>query len=121
MNGKNMPQYNGTLYGWFETGTEGVIWILLKDGEEGYDAFCSIDEGDRITVFNEDNTILYQGIIDPDEETGWAEYPLNPGNGQQVALGMWVHWIQAGFNPDDWAGLFFHNPPLRAEIIKLDS
>lgn len=113
MNGDNMPQYNGTLYGWFETGTEGVIWILLKNGEEGYDAFCSIEEGDHITIFNEDDTVLYQGVIQKDEETGWTKYPRNPDPelGQQVALGMWVHWIQAGFKPDDWAGLFFHNPP----------
>jgi hypothetical protein len=116
-----MPLYKGILEGFFETGTEGTIWSLVQDDIEGYDALVFLEEGDRIQIFNPDETLLYDGVIEEDHDTGWVEYPLNPGFGQPAALGMWIHWTQAGFTPDDWAGLFFHNPPLRAEVIRLDS
>lgn len=111
-----MTKFQGTLEGFFETGTEGIIWTLIKDNLKGYEALETIQEGDQLKVFNPDGSVAFDGIIKADFEIGYMEYPLNPGYGQPCALGMWIHWTQSGFQPDDWAKLFFHDPPLRAEL-----
>lgn len=49
---------------------------------------------------------MFDGVVDEDRETGYAEYPRNPGSGQPAALGLWIHWTQRGFAPDDWARFF---------------
>lgn len=113
-----MTTLHGILYGHFETGTEGTQWIFLKDGLKGYDAFEMIEEGDRLCIFDADNKTLFDGIIKPDYEIGWAEYPLNPGFGQPAALGYWIHWTQDGFQPNDWAQFFIRETPLRATLVK---
>jgi hypothetical protein len=113
-----VEKLHGTTYGFFETGTEGIIWTLLKDGFAGYEAIESIEEGDHLSVFDTDNNVLFEGIIQPDYEAGWMEYPLNPGYGQPSALGYWIHWTQKDWKPDDWAKLFMGETPLRATLIK---
>ena len=115
-----MATYTGTLDGWFETGTEGMIWNMTKDGEysQPYEDMCNLDEGDHLKVFSPDGKVLFDDIIQPDYEIGYTEYPLNPGYGQPSALGYWIHWTQAGWQPDDWVRLFFHDPPLRAELTR---
>ncbi len=99
-------RYEGVLEGHWETGTEGVQWILLEDGYSGYEAFRWIEAGDRLTVYDEHRSVLFADTIKPDRKTGWRPYPLNPSFGQQCALGFWVHWIQEGWEPDAWALLF---------------
>lgn len=117
-----MEKYVGTLFGWFETGTEGAIWALQEDGQGGYDGLKIIKPGDHLTIFGEHQEILFDGTIIPDYKVGWTEYPLGPGRGQPAALGFWIHWTQAGFRPDDWAKFFLREelklPPLRAELIR---
>jgi hypothetical protein len=166
--------YHGTLDGFFETGTEGVVWTIIRDPrprwwmwavalttlvtelpkmvlsfekedwqarQHGYRAPASllwrmkchlrgalsgyadlvlIEHGDRLTVFGPDGETLFDGTIDCDFKAGWREYPLNPGHGQPCALGVWIHWTERGWEPDDWARLFFREdgPPLRAVIEK---
>ncbi|MDP3999046.1 MAG: hypothetical protein Q8P76_00425 [bacterium] len=117
-----MAKYIGVLAGYFETGTEGQIWVLLEDGKEGYDAMKLIELGDHLRIYGEDNKILFDGKIIPDFEIGRTPYPLNPKYGQPSALGFWIHWTQKGFTADDWARFFlreeFGLPPLRAELTK---
>lgn len=114
-------KYIGVLNGYFETGCEGMMWALLKDGDEGCESFVFIKAGDYLTIFNQDGTVMYEGEIIPDYKTGWQEFPLNPGFGQPAALDCWIHWTQKGWNPDDWASLFIRKkqePYLRAELIR---
>lgn len=110
--------YKGILYGFFETGTEGVMWVLIKDNCKGYEALENIEAGNRLKIYNPDGSVAFDDVIKEDYDIGWMEYPLNPGHGQPCALGYWIHWTQGGWQPDDWAGLFFHDPPLRAELTK---
>lgn len=100
---------HGILEDFFETGTEGVCWSVYEDGKQGYEGLHLLGEGHHLRVTDETGTVRFEGSIEPDCEKGWMEYPGRPGEGygQPCALGMWIHWTQAGWEPDDWAALFF--------------
>jgi len=118
---KKLERYTGILSGFFETGTEGTVWVLEKDDKKGYEALEEIRAGDYLSVFDTDGSVIFKGKIIPDRKIGWTEYPLNPGHGQPAALGRWIHWTQQGWKPDDWASLFIrekNQPYLRAELVR---
>lgn len=119
----NEKIFNGVLEGFWETGTEGIIWSIYKDGLKGYDALETIQNGDHLTVWQHGNEVpIFDDKIVCDYQTGWRPFPLNPSYGQQSALGYWVHWVQTGMHPDAWARLFFPKDhikqPHRARIIR---
>ena len=98
-----MKKFTGLLDGFFETGSEGTHWVL----DIGKKDPIFIKPGDHLKVFNEDGSVAFEGKIIPDYKTGYMKYPRNPKYGQQAVLGgWWVHWIQKGWQPDDWAKLF---------------
>ncbi len=172
-----MKKYVGELEGFFETGTEGVMWTLLEDDQKYYGVL--IEKGDHltiynidktvalngiITIYNVDKTVAFNGIIRPDWKAGWTAYPKRRPHrrmqhfkdfvrflyyrhfaaagrafrrmlgsqeesisGQPTALGYWIHWTQRGWNPDEWAALFFGydlkakkqlSEPLRGVLVK---
>lgn len=122
----NLPEVaiRGTLEDFFETGCEGVMWAVYEDGKSGYDALNILEQDDWLRITDEHGKVLFEGFIDCDRKKGWHEYPMNPGHGQPCALGMWIHWTQKGWEPDDWARLFFRRhlidnpgPALRAELV----
>lgn len=114
---------NGVLCPFFET----VVWsvMVIENGKQVYDDLYEITEGDYLAIYGENNEILFDEEIICDFQAGWTAYPDNPfGQGQPSALGYWIHWTQHGWQPDDWAALFFHQykigsngKPLRAELI----
>lgn len=100
-------EYIGILTDWFETGTEGLEWVLREDGKQGYEGMVIIQPGDHLTVYDADGKILFDDTIVFDTSTGRALRPgSKPKYYQQAALGYWIHWIQKGWKPDDWAALF---------------
>ena len=103
---KRPRRVEGELLDFFETGTEGVIWMIEDDRRLGYEALQVIEEGDQLTITDQLGNALWRGVIRCDKDVGWRRYPMNPEYGQQCALGHWVHWIQKGFQPDDWARYF---------------
>jgi len=106
----------GVLYAYAETGSEGFHWSVHEDGKEGYEGLHILRDGDELTVFNDDESVLWQGVIDFEYRTGWRHYPLNPRLGQQCALGLWVHGNQEGWEIDKWAKLFIDEK--RATLLK---
>ena len=56
----------GLISDFFETGTEGAIWVLERSCFTGYDALVYLQEGDEITIKDSDGIPLYIGVINPD-------------------------------------------------------
>jgi len=115
-----MKEMNGVCFLYSETGTEGGWWAMQedgfadKDGSWSYEGLQILEEGDDFTVYAEDGSVLFHGIIHRDTETGAIPRQLLL-NGrlvnhrtlrQQAVGGMWVHWIQKGMNPEAWGALF---------------
>jgi hypothetical protein len=103
---KPVRRFEGKLKGFYETGCEGLVWSLYDERYSGYDGFEWIEAGDHLTIMDQLGEVIWRGVIKCDRKTGWQRYPWNPSRGQQCALGYWVHWIQQGFTPDDWARFF---------------
>lgn len=100
-------QIDGILDPYFETGTEGILWSVYDESRPGYDGLFVLEDGDLLEVIDNDGTVVWEGEIELDWDIGYKPYPSNPKYGQQAAMGAWVHGIQKGFKPDDWALLFF--------------
>ena len=106
-NNAKIPAIEGTLFAWAESGTEGVFWAIQDDRHPlSYDGLNVIDEGDHLTILNNQQEVLWSGVIEKDISTGSVPRPSKADWNQQVALGWWVHWIQKGFAPDKWADFF---------------
>lgn len=110
----------GRLLGFSETGTEGAVWMIEANGRHGYDALEPICEGDQLTILDQLGATVWEGTISCDKKTGWRRYPSNPRFGQQCALGRWIHWVQRGFRPDDWAQFFIRpaHDRLRGVLVR---
>lgn len=127
---KRGKRYEGHLDWWCETGSEGTVWIFYEKGKTGWDGVHFLKAGDHLTIYAKNRKVIFSDVIKPDRKAGWAEYPLNPGHGQPAALGLWIHWTQSGWKPDDWAKLFLWGQsykskkppkkvtPLRAVLIR---
>lgn len=98
-------QVEGKLFGWFETGLEGVVWALEQEGVAGYDGLFILEEGDHLTISAPSGKVLFDGYIVMDPEIGKKQRPFSP-IAQPQAGGLWIHWTQKGFLPDEWAELF---------------
>ena len=114
-------EMKGVAFLFSETGTEGGWWAMQEDGflnEDGvhwsYDGLRLLEEGDDFTVYADNGSVLWQGIIHPDTTTGLIPRQLlrkvklvnDRTWKQQVVGGLWVHWVQAGIDPEMWGELF---------------
>ena len=115
-----MKEMKGVCLLFSETGTEGGWWAMQEDGyvaEDGhwlYEGLQYLEEGDDFTVFADDGSVLWHGIIRQDDKTGAIPHRvirkgkvvIDKSWKQQVVGGMWVHWIQKGMDPEAWGELF---------------
>lgn len=105
----NMPHltvYEGVIFPFFETGTEGLLWALQQNGACGYEGLVCLGEGDLVTIHSPQGELLFEGLIKKDHQTGAIpRYEGDPCS-QVTALGYWAHWSQEGWAPDSWAKLF---------------
>lgn len=115
-----MKEMKGVCFLFSETGTEGGWWAIQQDGfvdDDGdwrYEGMELLEEGDDFTVFDDDGSVLWQGIIHRDLETGRIPRQVFR-NGrlvydrtwtQQAVGGMWVHWVQKDMDSQAWGKLF---------------
>ena len=115
-----MKERKGVCFLFSETGTEGGWWAMQEDGfvtEDGhwrYEGLQYLEDGDEFTVFADDGSVLWHGIIHRDSKTGAVPRQAIRENRlvndrtwkQQVVGGMWVHWVQKGMDPEAWGELF---------------
>ena len=120
---KMMKEMKGVCFLFSETGTEGGWWAMQEDGfvsEAGhwkYEGLQYLREGDDFTVYADDGSVLFRGIIHEDARTGAiprrvirnGKLANDPTWKQQVVGGLWVHWIQKGIDPEVWGQLFTGN------------
>jgi uncharacterized protein YgiM (DUF1202 family) len=118
-----MKEMKGVCFLFSETGTEGGWWAIQEDGfvTDGghwkYEGLQYLKEGDDFTVFADDGSVLFHGIIHQDRRTGAIPRQVirnrklenDPSLKQQVVGCFWVHWIQKGMDPDVWGELFVGN------------
>lgn len=116
-----IKEMKGVCFHFSETGTEGGWWAMQEDGfrsEDGahwkYEGIRRLREGDVFTVYADDGEVLWHGIIHQDTTTGLRpRQAIRDGKlvndrtwKQQVVGGFWVHWVQAGLDPEVWGELF---------------
>lgn len=115
-----MREIKGVCFLYSETGTEGGWWAVQEDGFETddghwkYEGLECLKEKDDFTVYADDGSILFHGIIRQDSKTGAIpRQVVRKGKlvndttwKQQVVGGFWVHWIQKGMDPEVWGELF---------------
>jgi hypothetical protein len=110
-----MIVYRGKLYAFAETGTEGTVWMLMQPGD--YYPSISLRQGDHLTVFDDDNNVIWEGEVKCDFKKNYQPYPSNPTMGQPVVFGFWVHWLHPDVDAEVWASWFFdgHTAELKRE------
>ncbi len=91
--------------------------FVSEDGYWMYEGLQYLREEDDFTVYADDGSVLFHGIIHQDARTGAIPRRVIR-NGkladhstwkQQVVDGLWVHWIQKGIDPEVWGELFTGN------------
>ena len=100
-------QVEGKLFGWFETGLEGMVWALQRDGTDGYDGLFIIEKGDHLVISSPSGQVLFDDYIVMDTDIGKELRPFSQLV-QPQAKDLWIHWTQKGFVPDNWADLFIN-------------
>lgn len=100
-----MERYEGTFCEFFETGTEGVLWVLEASRVSGYEGLVVLQMGDEIEIYDPVGNPVYRGVISPEHNIKTMGRPS--GVMQPVSNGRWVHWIQSGVDPDLWGSWFF--------------
>lgn len=62
---KKAKVLKGFLFDWFETGLEGIEWAFQEKilGAAGYEGLNILEDGDILTVYNEENNIIFKGTI----------------------------------------------------------
>ncbi|MBU1916117.1 hypothetical protein KKC47_03250 [Patescibacteria group bacterium] len=112
----------GTLTYWFDS--SGILlWLFIEDNPNGLENIHLLCDGDHLTVFDEQDEILFCDYIETDTTVGAFIDATGKSIGSPYALGFKVKWIQRGWQAHDWARLFvrYHQEgelPRRAELIK---
>ena len=103
-----MKIFQGKLDPFFETGTEGVLWSLYDNDNNGYKSLHVLKNGDYLKVYNEQQQVYWEGEIQLEYKRNYRPYPQNPKYGQQEIFGYWIHGLQENIQPEFWAKMFFN-------------
>lgn len=102
----------GILDPFWETGTEGVIWMFNDPTLPGYYQMYTI-KNRHLEVLDDNNQTLWAGKVKLEYKRNFHPYPSRAGEdkvyGQQSIRGYWVHGFQKDLDPELWADMFFKN------------
>lgn len=123
------------LEAYFETGCEGTYWAVYDPTKTGYDGLIILEEGDKLVIPGKWEGIIekdltsnrafyhwaapfaikedWKGLCEAYGATWPKEWSLEDYKeyakrafSQQIAAGLWVHWLQEGVDSELWAGWF---------------
>lgn len=130
-----MGEHKGILFGWAETGTEGLIPALQEfehiseDGQSwSYAGLVTVEPGDKLTIYKDDEEVLtvklraiYSYDLSGEEKNlyegkrenyfaKWLPYPDDTENGQLCFNGWWTHWLPKNVDLGLWWDVFYDYP-----------
>lgn len=94
-------KYTGELTYWFETGTEGLIWVLKVDENQSgddllYGDLVIIEKGDRLKIVSLDGNVIFDGVVRTDYFEGSHPYPCQWTLFSKMLLWFW-RWLPERF------------------------
>lgn len=104
-----MEKYEGHLEGYWEQGWEGRIEYSLFIEGIGHPFF--LQSGDRLTIFNEDGSVLWSDVL--------HFVARGARDSHNMPNGIWADTKQANVPYAQWIEWFWRKPPLKAtyEVI----
>ncbi len=108
--GGTVRKYEGHLFAYWEHGWEGKVLYALAIA--GLDRPFFLESGQRLTIFSEDGSILWSGILCFVKRRWWDQHNLPHG--------IWSDEKQAGVSYAQWMAWFVREPPLKA-IVEVES
>ena len=102
--------HHGLLEGYWEQGWEGRIEYSLFIEGLGHPFF--LESGDRLTIFNEDGSVLWSGTL--------RFAARKPRENHNMPNEIWADTKQAGVPYAQWIEWFWRKPPLKAtyEVVE---
>ncbi len=105
----NQPiKQKGYIFAYFEQGWEGRIDFAFHSEEQ--QTFIILETGDKLTLFNKDNAIVFQDELKFVKRRCWDKHNLNAD--------IWSFVKQSGIPYAKWMQWFWQKPNLSAELIK---
>lgn len=101
-----MEKHEGCLEAYFETGWDGQVAYALSI--EGLDHPFLLENGQRLTIYAEDGSILWSGTL-RFVTRRWRDK-------HNLPYGIWSNVKQAGVSYAQWMEWFLHKPPLKATV-----
>ncbi len=101
-----MTLLQGELVAYWEQGWEGRIEFAFQ--ADGSTMPIFLKNGDRLTILDENDTILWSGKIHWVRRRFWDRHQLDAG--------IWSYQKQKGFSYGQWLDWFWRKPPLKASL-----
>jgi hypothetical protein len=116
----NATPIEGVPYGFWETGTEGVLWTVQANWRGPswrYEDMHYLEDGDHLTIRDAaSGQVLFTGKVKLSDElnvqtiaTDWFGKPLGYSYKAQVINGRYVHGVQEGVDPALWFEWFMES------------
>jgi hypothetical protein len=101
-----MAVLQGELLAYWEQGWEGRIAFAFQS--DASDTPIFLQNGDRLSIYAEDGTILWSGQIHWVRRRVWDRHRRDAG--------IWSFQKQKGVSYDQWLAWFWQTPPLPASL-----
>lgn len=102
-----MTSYSGELLAYWEQGWEGMIDFFFQ--VDGSDEFFPLKDGQHLTIFNADGSVLWSGKLNFIRRNEWFDK-------HRLNADIWAYTKQKGVSYADWMDWFWRQPPLKAKL-----
>jgi hypothetical protein len=105
---KKPVKQKGFVFAYFEQGWEGRIEYAFHDNVDN--SFSFLENGDVLTLFNQEGVVLFQDEINYKARRFWDFHPLE--------VGIWSLKKQKGVSYGKWIQWFWQKPNIKAELTR---